>query len=151
MIWEDYKKMSQGTSLREVIEAAIAAEAARVAEVTEARKDHMKPDIEAFFKTLVQFCREQRLLKVEIEYKAKEATRLGFFGVPLRGNRVEIPGRWLSYNKIEEAWIKLLTKWIFEPDGKYLIDTVKEMAPRYEFECEHSTGSRKDTIEFLVK
>ena len=144
--------MQEETGLKELIEAAIAAEAAEAAKAAEARKVPMKADIEAFFEKLREYCKEQRRLKVEIEYKAKEGTGFGFFGVPLNGNRVEIYGRqWLPYNEIENAWVKLLTKWIFMPEGKDLIEEVKGMAPRYEFECEHNTGSRKDKIEFIVK
>lgn len=113
----------------------------------------MKADIDEFVEKLKSYCLKNKTLEVRIIYRAKNESVFGFFGTPVRGNQVIISG-WF-HTEIEEAWIKLLTKWYFTKNGGYLISAVRNIAFENGFSSKYDDeggwGWMKDMIQFTVK
>ena len=109
----------------------------------------MKDDIDEFVEKLKSYCLENKTLEVRIIYRAKNESLIGFFGKPVRGNQIIISG--LFHTEIEEAWIKLLTRWYFTKNGRYLISAVQNIADENGFSSRYDDDGMKDMIEFTLK
>lgn len=92
-------------------------------------------------------------MNVIIIYRAKNESVIGFFGRPVRGNQVIIFRG--AHIEIEEAWVKLLTKWYFTKNGEYLISAVRNIAFENGFSSKYDNnggwGFMRDMIQFTAK
>ena len=113
----------------------------------------MKADIDDFLKKLKSYCLKHKKKDVRIIYRAKNESLIGMFGKPVRRNQVTISG-W-THTEIDEAWIKLLTKWYATKNGEYLISAVRSIADENGFSSKYDDrgtwGWLIDMIQFTVK
>lgn len=142
--------MANDNSLKELI---VNAQQKEAQQKYDENVNPMKADIDEFVEKLKSYCLKNKTLEVRIIYRAKNESVIGFFGKPVRGNQIITSG-WF-HTEIEEAWIKLLTKWYFTENGKYLISAVRNIAFENGFSSKYDDkggwGWMKDMIEFTVK